>query len=153
MAHGSRRLLSARVMDRYRREKIGAIKHYLLKDNVKLKVCINKLEMPELNDNSCKKCLSTIANLVLAGIDPNKIGFKVDQSTWTTFKDYLENHLEKETFGSFRGFLKMQQNLPNNINHDMYGSRDFFTWFKDFDSQSKEKDVWTYRDIYHSLPS
>jgi hypothetical protein len=138
--------------DIYREEKISAIKNYLLKDDLKLKVCINKLEMPKLNDNTCKKCLNTITDLVLAGIDPNKCGFQVDESTWTTFKGYLENDLERETFGGNRGFLRKQKNLPNHIEHDIYGSRDFFNWFRDFDLQSKEKDVWFYRDIYNSLP-
>jgi hypothetical protein len=141
------------VVDIYREKKIsGAIKDSLQKYNLKLKVCLGKLEKPQLNDSTCVKCLRAIANLALAGIDGNKCGFHVNESTWTRFKEYLKHDLEKETFGTLRPFLRMQQNLPNHIDHDFYGSRDFFNWFRDFDIQSKEKDVWTYRDIYHSLP-
>jgi len=138
--------------DSYRREKIETIKNNLLNDDLKLKVCLGKLEMPKLNDNTCHKCLTTILNLVLAGINPNKCGFQVDESTWTKLKDYFENDLHRETFESFHDFLRMQKNLPNHIEHDFYGSREFFYWFRDFDLQSKEKDVLFYRNLYHSLP-
>jgi hypothetical protein len=140
------------VGDIYREEKIEAIKSYLKTDDIKLKVCIRKLEQPQLNDNTCRKCLTTIADLVLAGIDPNRCGFQVDEATWTTFKEYLERDLEQETFGSIQGFLRKQKNLPPSIGQDFYGSRAFFDWFRGIDLQSKAKDVWRYRDLYHSLP-
>ena len=141
------------VRDVYREEKIsGAIKDNLQKYNLKLKVCLGKLGKPQLNDSSCVKCLRAIANLALVGIDGNKCGFQVNETTWTRLKEYLEHDLEKETFGLGGGFLRMQKNLPNHLDRDIYGSKDFFNWFRDFDLQSKEKDVWFYRDIYHSLP-
>ncbi|MCW4038843.1 MAG: hypothetical protein NWF13_08940, partial [Candidatus Bathyarchaeota archaeon] len=140
------------VGDIYRHKKIEAVKNHLQMGDIKLKVCLRKLDKPQLNDSTCVKCLSTIADLTLAGIDGNKCGFQVNEATWTRFREYLTHDLEQETFGSGRGFLRMQQTLPNPIEQDFYGSRAFFDWFRGFDFQSKEKDVWRYRDLYHSLP-
>ncbi len=140
------------VGDIYREEKIGAIKNHLQADDIKLKVCIKKIEAPQLNDNTCVKCLETIGQLASAGIDGNKCGFQINESTWRRFKEYLEHELEKETFSRGAAFRRMQENLPTHIEHDFCGSREFFNWLRDFDLQSKKKDVWLYRDIYHSLP-
>jgi hypothetical protein len=141
---------------RYRDEKIrGAIKEYMQQDVLPLKVCIRKLDRPQLNDSTCTKCLSTIASLTLAGIDPNQCGFQVDVHTWTRFKEYLEHDLAQETFWAgqaFTHFLALQKSLPDDIDDDFYGSKAFFNWFRDFDLKLQEKDVWFYRDLYHRLP-
>jgi hypothetical protein len=144
------------IGDMYREEKIrGAIKDYLQTGDLQLKVCLRKLDKPQLNDNTCVKCLCTIADLVKADIDPNTCGFHVDETTWIRFKEYFKHDLEQETFGGrllLTFFENMQQTIPATIDHDFYGSRAFFNWFRDFDLKSKEKNAWFYRDIYNSLP-
>jgi hypothetical protein len=144
------------VGDVYREEKIrGPIKEYAQQDVLPLKVCIRKLDRPQLNDSTCTKCLSTIASLTLTGIDPNQCGFQVDANTWIRFKEYLEHDLVHETFWAgqaFTHFLALQKSLPDDIDHDFYGSKALFAWFRDFDLTVKEKDVWFYRDLYHRLP-
>jgi hypothetical protein len=136
-----------------RKDKIvGAITDYLQNDDLTLKVCLRKLERPQLNDNACAKCLTTITYLILAGIDPNQCGFQVSEATWTRFKEYLEHDLKQETVGTVPGFRKMQKSLPDHVEQDFYGFNAFLDWFSNFDLQYKEKNVWFYRDLYHALP-
>jgi hypothetical protein len=40
--------------------------------------------------------------------------------------------------------------IPEVIEYDLYGSRSYFEWLREF--KSSKKDVWFYRDIYDFLP-
>jgi len=136
-----------------REEKIsGSIKEYLQNNKLKLKVCIRRLERDKLNDSTCPKCLKAILTLLLAGIDPNECGFEVDDSTLKKFRSFFENELAQSTFHTIRTWLKFQNYVPDQINYNLYGSKEFFDWFKRFDLKSREKNVWLYRDIYNTLP-
>jgi hypothetical protein len=46
--------------------------------------------------------------------------------------------------------VNTQKMIPDVIEFDLYGSRDYFIWLRDF--KSSKKDVWIYRDIYDYLP-
>ncbi len=41
---------------------------------------------------------------------------------------------------------------PRNIENDLYGSKEFFEWFRTFDLNSAQQNVWFYRDLYNKLP-
>ena len=126
-----------------RQEKIsGAIKEYLEKDNLKLKVCTHKSYRAKLNDSTCEKCIKTIASLVLAGIDPNICGFDVDETTFQRLKEYVVNDLHRSRFYPLDVWIRFQKSLPEQIEDDMYGSKEFFDWFKTIDLYSKEKNVY-----------
>jgi len=133
-------------------EKItGAMKEYLKNDGLTLRVCFEgMLKDDKLNCGACEKCSRTILSLVLAGIDPNKCGFKVDESTFQSIRHMIERKItpaQAETY-----WMPMQKKIPQMRNYDLCGSKEFFKWFEGLDFKSIRKDVWRYRDLYILLP-
>jgi hypothetical protein len=136
-----------------RPEKItGPIGDFLKNDELPLRVCLKRRrEHEELNCSQCEKCFRTIAPLVLAGLDPNKCGFQVDDSTFQSMKNMFENgKLDNESIEAY--WKPIKRIIPKKIDYNPFRSKDFFEWFSHFDLRSKEKNVWIYRDIYNKLP-
>lgn len=130
-------------------DKLVVLKDYLEKGNVTLRVCHHsELVDGSLNDNTCIKCLKTIATLVSLGIDPHGCGFKVDETTWKGMRSTL---LKRRTTGTGRSWKRAADNVSNKILGDYPGSREFFNWLKNFDFKSTKK-KWFYTDLYTSLP-
>ena len=132
-----------------RHEKVLGIKDYVENNELTLRVCLkSKLIDGNLNDSTCEKCLRTIASLVLAGVDPNECGFKVDKSTFPNMKSFWE---KRKTFGVDHTWREISTLIPDQYDFDYYGSKEFFEWFKDFDFKIIEKN-WFYTDLYMRLP-
>lgn len=136
----------------HRSKKImNLIKEYLKDNKLLLRVCLDPEHAREkLNCSSCEKCFRTIVPLVLAGIDPNNCGFKVDNSTFKLMKSMFEK--KKVNDMPQREWRALQAMIPDKIENDLYGSREFFEWFKGIDLNLTQKDVWIYRDLYNRLP-
>ena len=127
-------------------EKTRAIAEYLEKSDLSLRVCLKRSEESvQLNCSSCGKCYRTIMSLVQEEINPNICGFNVDNSTFKNMKDSFI-HGGKLTPPD----NNTQMLIPDVIEYDFYGSKEFFEWFKKF--RPREKNVWLYRDIYYKLP-
>jgi hypothetical protein len=127
----------------------GEMKEFLLENQLLLRVCLRKLEKNQLNDSSCEKCLRTIASLVLAGIDPNVCGFNVDNSTFRLMKEMLTN--TRVTNDLVSEWLPIQKLIPARIDFDIYGSKEFYEWFRGFEFTLKDR-VGLLRDLYYNLP-
>jgi hypothetical protein len=131
-------------IERYKKTRI--IANYFKNKGVLLRVCLNRKDAPNnLNCNHCEKCYRTIAQLVQAEVDPNNFGFKIDDSIWDDMKLYYS--YKKELLWSD---INTQKMIPESIDFDLYGSKKYFEWLRDF--KSIKKDVWIYRDIYDFLP-
>ena len=61
----------------------------------------------------------------------------------------MRQHYEKAGVWLREPIMKM---VPDPIEYDKYGSKDFFLWFKDFNFKSKANDHWFHRVIYNTLP-
>lgn len=120
--------------DLSRQEKIRCV----LKDYIRnskryplLRVCWSQFR--DFNCGKCEKCLRTVAGLVLENIDPNKCGFNIDSN----FFDFLkQNFIERRfTLSPGKVFLwkGIQRYIPKTMDHNLYGCKEFFEWFKDFD--------------------
>ena len=132
-----------------RHEKVLGIKDYIESNELTLRVCLkSNLIDGNLNDSTCEKCLRTIASLVLAGFDPNECGFKVDESTFTNMRSFWENR-KTSLMGS--NWREIRALIPDKLDFDLYGSKEFFEWFRDFDFNSTEKN-WFFTDLYMWLP-
>jgi hypothetical protein len=131
-------------IERYKKTRI--IAEYFKNEGVMLRVCLNRNDAPNsFNCNHCEKCYRTIAQLVQAEVDPNNFGFMVDDSIWDDMKSYYIH--KKELQHSDANTQKM---IPDVVEFDLYGSKKYFEWLRNF--KSSKKDVWIYRDIYDFLP-
>jgi len=125
----------------------GAIKEHLKNEKLSLQVCFK----PRTNCCICEKCYRTIAILVLAGIDPRDCGFDIDDNVFDRMKAFFEN--TKMPFaGTDYRWTPIQKLIPDNMDYDLYGSKNFFKWFRNFDFKTTEKNVRIYRKIYNKLP-
>lgn len=98
-----------------------------------LRVCCSSTS--NYNCGRCEKCLRTITALVLEEMDPENCDFKVEINR--KLFQYLKDCLIKGRFhlGENQIFIwkDIQKHIPEQINQDMYGSKEFFEWFKEFD--------------------
>lgn len=137
----------------YRHKKIMALKKYIKEHELKLRVCFSKYE--KLNCSKCEKCLRTITPLVLIGIDPNKCGFKVDNSTFSLIRYLFENKKITQLKWILH-WQPLQKLIPDEIESDIYGSKNFFNWFKTLNTDSVMKHHMAFKDyldiIYYKLP-
>jgi len=116
-----------------RHEKISRLKKLFEDNRLHIRVCWADteylLKQNELNCSKCEKCLRTIASLTLEGIDPNKCGFQIDDSTFKIMKYLIEKrYLTKQHLTLW--WKPIQEAIPENITQDFHGSKSFFKWFK-----------------------
>jgi len=141
----------------HRHEKVFALKKYLNEQRIKLRVCWlpsdQLLLLDALNCNACEKCLRTISPLLLAGIDPNKCGFNVDDSTLNLVRTLFDH--KKCTQSHITLWWKpLQKMIPEKIEGDLYGSKQFFEWFKtiNLDLLARHSKKSLLSIIYHKFP-
>jgi hypothetical protein len=81
----------------------------------------------------CEKCLRTVAGLALEGIDPRDCNFNIDTKVFARIKDsLLKGKMPKDEGEPFM-WTDIQRHIPEAIENDIYGSSEFFTWFREFD--------------------
>jgi len=132
----------------HRTQKItGAMKKHLENDKLTLQVCFR----PRRNCCSCEKCYRTIATLVLAGIDPRDCGFDIEDNVFDGMKSFFENTNMPYAGTDYR-WTPIKNIIPDNIDYDICGSKNFFKWFRNFDLKTTEKNIGVYRKIYLTLP-
>jgi hypothetical protein len=85
-----------------------------------------------LNCSQCEKCARTIVSLVVGGVDPESCGFKVTLETVAYMKQRLQSGtIAKSHLALWWG--PAQREIPEQLEGDMYGLREFLEWFRDFD--------------------
>ncbi len=98
-----------------------------------LRVC--DIQFHTLNCNNCEKCWRTSAGLVLANLDPNNFGLRIN----SRFFDFLKERLRKNRARLFSQSIHLdmwqdiQTNIPKQLDHNLYNSKKFFNWFRSFD--------------------
>jgi len=118
-----------------RQEKINfAIYEYIKETGVypQLTVCNNLNREVSLNCSKCEKCYRTIIGLAVKGIDPNLCGFVVNNDTFNEIKFDLINQKFKFNIATLNLWKEIQDNIPDDTNLDVCGSKKFFLWFKTF---------------------
>jgi len=143
-----------------RQEKIRYILKRFINDSGRyppLRVCYSQFR--HFNCDRCIKCYRSIIGLTLEGIDPNKCGFNVDSKFFATLKrDFIKGKLKLDD-DNFFFFRDIQEHIPEKLDHDLYHSKEFFEWFKDYDLRRNYKKhriknlvpLSLYR-IYYGLP-
>jgi hypothetical protein len=85
------------------------------------------------NCGRCGKCLYTIAGLVLQGVDPRECNFNLDKNVFQHIKKELLSGEIQQDATVVVEWLHIQKHIPEQINNDLFGSKEFFTWFRKFD--------------------
>ena len=147
----------------HRHEKTIFLKQFADAHRLKLRVCLEccllysqRMQSPhltQLNCNHCGKCLMTIAECALAGINPNECGFVVDQSTYHRIPILLAGSGWEKIA---RFWKPLQQAILEETELDLHGSREFFVWLKRLNIDSMLSRLRPFcsplSSIYHTLP-
>jgi hypothetical protein len=131
------------------RKIMGKLRQYLLENDIILRVCLAQQE--KMNCSKCEKCLRTIATLAFAGIDPNKHGFNVDKETFGLIKQALQKQKIIDDALMCNYWIEIQEMIPENLEDDIHGSKEFFKWYKNFEYREK-KERSLYNKIYFNIP-
>jgi hypothetical protein len=148
-----------------RHQKASALKQFLDARELKLRSCSYASDLhsqtqqsprlPALNCNQCPKCLRTIAELTLAGIDPNKCGFGVERSTFNRIRTlFRRRSLTLQDIALWwKPLQEAIRTIPSEIEGDPYGAKQFFEWFKTIElaSAARPRDS-PLSNIYRRLP-
>jgi hypothetical protein len=133
-------------------EKIKRIVDFHGDEDYVLRVCSRSAFVDgKFNDNRCNKCFNTILRLILNGHDPNEHGFIAYESTW----DYLKTKWGNRGFRTrrSRGWKNMQAMIPDQIDFDVNGSKEFFEWLRGLDIEVMERERYIFfTDLYMWLP-
>jgi hypothetical protein len=136
-----------------RQEKIQCMKHHLTKCNTNypfVRVCWSQSDI--LNCGECEKCSRTIAGLVLENIDPSKCGFKINNDFFIRLKKNFLGNIYDLSLDRVLFWKDIQNAISKPLHHNLYDSKDFFNWFKDFEILPvQKKDLIPIRD--HVLKS
>jgi hypothetical protein len=123
-----------------------------------LRVCWNFREGLEartaINCQRCEKCARTIVALAVGGVDPGSCGFSITADTVKFLREFLAS-------GKMPGshlalwWAPMQQEIPENIEGEMFGLREFLQWFRTFDLGNVEhapRPMPPVSWLYHHVP-
>ena len=141
----------------HRHEKVFTLKKYLNEHKIKLRVCWSSsellLRLHALNCSRCEKCLRTITPLILIGIDPNECGFDVNDSTLNLVKVLFEQKKCTQAHIT-KWWMPLQKMIPDKIEGDLHGSKEFFEWFKtaNLDLYARPFNRSLLSILYHKFP-
>jgi hypothetical protein len=123
------------VHDGYEISRQQKLRHLCNKENSRylahLRVCWEWTF--ENNCGNCEKCFRTITGLALEGVDPNNCNFNVKEKTFP----YIMNRFRRGeiALGYMPLFMwrDIQKHIPDQIDIDINGSREFLRWLKGYD--------------------
>jgi len=80
-----------------RQDKLEYLSDYLLKKNYNLKLNVCASKGLELNCSECEKCSRTMIGLLIAGIDPDRLGFDTKKFSFNSIIEKFEKGVFKVT--------------------------------------------------------
>jgi hypothetical protein len=133
-----------------RSEKLKSIVEFHGDEDYTLRVCSRSAFLDgKVNDSRCYKCLNTSLRLLLNSQDPNEHGFGVDESTFEYFKSRWRNRGYRTRRSS--NWKKLQDTIPDVIDFDVHGSKQFFEWLRGLDIEVNER-ILFFTDLVLWLP-
>lgn len=85
------------------------------------------------NCGNCEKCFRTIAGLVAEGVDPNHCNFNVNEATFPYMMDcFVKGRVGLDDM-QICLWEDIQQRIPERIDTDINGSREFLEWLREYD--------------------
>lgn len=140
----------------HRYEKARKMKDWL--PGNKLRVCLRFNRITDssgtLNCCRCEKCARSIVALAIGGVDPSQCGFTIDSETIEAMRTTLTNGGSRNAYlALFWG--PMQREIPDPIEGEMFGLREFMEWFRAFDlgnGLDPEPPLWSVNRLYSLFP-
>jgi hypothetical protein len=110
--------------------------HYLCRNETmhnlsNLRVCWDSAG--RTNCGSCEKCFRTIVGLIVEGADPNNCNFDINTKTLPYIRDCFYKGKIALSEGAEFMWRDIQKHIPERIDTDIYGSREFLTWLRGYD--------------------
>jgi len=113
----------------YRFQKAEKIKEWLNSGQTMLRPCYKPLL--DFNCNECEKCLRTIFQLIVAGVDPEKCGMKVSRDTWGLLRGNIEGGVKRRLIQT--QWLPLQRHIREFGVTVPRSGVGFINWFMDID--------------------
>ncbi len=144
-----------------RHQKALALKDFLGAHAFTLRPCTRAAELcsqarsspgvAPLNCNRCPKCLRTIVELVLAGINPRECGLSPDHSTFARARDLFRGELTRQDIALW--WKPLQDGATGGVEMEIPGSTQFFEWLKSarLDSFGRRRER-VRSLLYHKMP-
>jgi hypothetical protein len=89
--------------------------------------------------------------MVLAKINPENFGLKIDEHTFKLLTELFEKKML--TYQHLELWWKPLQTVTPNLETDIHGSKKFIEWFKELDLEKTGQPYQTLKSkIYYSLP-
>lgn len=107
-----------------RQEKIERLADFIREHEIYLHTC---LKPGAGNCNKCEKCLRTAFGLVLAGLEPHKHGYQIDERSF----EYAREQLESGGWKLGPAKATMWRDLKDHARQETYrepGAEEFFDW-------------------------
>ena len=136
-----------------RQDKIELIAEYARSENraFPIRTCVH--EERGGNCNECEKCYRSMCGMVLAGLDPNRFGYEMDEQTF----EQTRESLERKEFVMDDHTVFHWRDIQNHVRFDrefpVEGATDFFRWLSavDIDTISESATAPTHHKFVHAM--
>ena len=125
------------IHDSYELSRQEKMRYVCQKENLPylshLRVCNETARACKTNCGNCEKCMRTMVGLLVEGVDPNKCNFNLDAKKLSYIRaSFIKGRI---AIGEAQLLIwrDIQRHIPQEINTDIFGSREFFTWLRTYD--------------------
>ncbi|WP_436926253.1 hypothetical protein [Halosimplex amylolyticum] len=101
------------------------------------------------NCNECEKCYRTMVGMVLAGIDPNRFGYEMDERTFEATREALERRAFVMDDHTVFHWQDIQDHVRVDRDFPIDGATEFFEWLATVDIEEIAKSAST--PVHHKL--
>lgn len=115
-----------------RQQKVNLVAEHIRTEDPGLVIQICRRSPKRSNCSQCGKCCRTMMGLIVAGVDPNRHGFHLDQHTLKRLREQLSNREFLTTANNRFMWTDIQRHLPERPEVEIEGLDDFFVWFREF---------------------
>jgi hypothetical protein len=119
--------------DLTRQDKIDLIADYVKTADRRfpLRTCIH--DETGGNCNACEKCYMTMVGLVLAGLDPTRFGYEIDERTWAEIREAFERRAFVMDDHTKFHWADIQDHVTSDREFPVDGATGFFEWLPQVD--------------------
>ena len=115
-----------------RQQKVELIARHIQTEDPELVIQICRRSPDYGNCSRCGKCCRTMIGLAVAGVDPNRHGFRLDRETLEHLRARLADGEFLRSANNRFMWWDIQRRLPGHASVEVEGLESFFSWFREF---------------------